>query len=244
MELTVLGCGDAFGNGERYHTSFLVSVNNEHVLLDCGTTTLIRLKEEKIDLEAISTVVISHFHGDHFGGLPFLFISALFEHPRKSPLTIVGPKGLKEKVFQLQDIMYPGTAEKLSMLALEFVEFEEGTSLTIGEKTLDAYQMEHSPESSPHGYRLTWRGKSIAFSGDTSMTEQLYKLSNDADLFLCECNFMTGVNFGHMSYEEVSKIQEQLSCKELWLTHMNDEMISSNEVAINRLKTGMRIAIQ
>lgn len=243
MELTVLGCGDAFGNGERYHTSFLLSEGGEHILLDCGATTLIRLKEEKVNLKAISTVVISHFHGDHFSGLPFLLISALFEHPRKSPLTIVGPKGVEDKVMELQNIMYPGTAEKLTMLNLVFMEYEEGIPLLVGDKTIRAYQMEHSPESFPHGYKLTWSNRSVGFSGDTSMTKKLKDLAKGTDLFICECNFLTGVNFGHLSYEEIMQVKDQLDCKQLWLTHMNDEVASSSTIELNRMKTGMRIDI-
>ena len=243
MELTVLGCGDAFGNGERFNTSFLVVHDDEHVLLDCGTTTLLRLKEEGINLEEISTIVISHFHGDHFGGIPFFLICSLFEHPRSNPLTIVGPKDVKEKVFALQEIMYPGTAEKLDGLQLKFIEFEDGSPLHIEDKVIDAFQMEHSPESIPHGYKLTWHGKTIAFSGDTSMNENLIKLADHADLFICECNFMEGVNFGHLSYEEIKRLKDQLNCKQLWLSHMNDEVASSDSIDLNRFRTGMKIKI-
>ena len=238
----MLGCGDAFGNGERYNTSFLVSDGDEeHVLLDCGTTTLLRLKEEKVDLHKISTIVISHFHGDHFGGLPFMLICCLFEHQRTHKLTIVGPRGVKEKVLTLQEIMYPGTEAKFTSLQLEFLEFEQGTLLTVEDKTIEAFEMEHSPESLPHGYRLYWKDKVIAFSGDTSRSENLTRLAEDADLFICECNFMKGVNFGHLSYEEISEIADQWTCKQLWLSHMNDEVATSEEVHQNRLRTGMKV---
>jgi len=241
MELTVLGSGDAFGNGGRFNTSFLLTDREERVLLDCGTTTLLRLKQEKVSLEEVSTIILSHFHGDHFGGVPFFLISSLFEHPRKKPLTIVGPKGVKEKVLSLQDIMYPGTTEKLVSLTIEFVEYEERNEVQVGDMVLQAYQMEHSPESIPHGFRLSWHDKLIAFSGDTSMTDNLPKLAEGADLFLCECNFMKGVNFGHLSYEELIEIEDQLNCKQFWLSHMNDEVYNSQEVKFNRLKDGLKI---
>ena len=75
-----MGCGDAFGNGGRNNTSFLVSNEEERVLMDCGASTLIRLKHEEIDLESISTIIITHFHGDHYGGIPFFLISSMFEN--------------------------------------------------------------------------------------------------------------------------------------------------------------------
>lgn len=241
MELTVLGCGDAFGNGGRFNTSFLLTDNQEHVLIDCGTTTLLRLKHEGIPLEEISTIIISHFHGDHFGGLPFLLISSLFEHPRKNPLTIIGPKGVKSKVLELQEIMYPGTSTKLKDISITFKEYFEGEKLVIEDKSLVAYQMEHSPESIPHGFRLSWNNGVFAFTGDTSMTKNLFKLSDGADLFICECNFMEGVNFGHLSYEEIIALKDKFNCKQLWISHMNDEVYSSGKVKLNRLKNGQKI---
>lgn len=241
MELTVLGCGDAFGNGERFNTSFLLTEGDESVLLDCGTTTLLRLKEEKIDLEKISTIIVSHFHGDHFGGIPFILICSLFELPRTNPLTIVGPPGVKEKVYAIQDIMYPGTSAKLENLNLIFLEYQAGSPLNTAGKTIRGFKMEHSPESIPHGYSIEWNKKLVAFSGDTSMTKSLIQLSANADLFICECNFMRGVNFGHLSYEEILGIEDQLTCKQLWLSHMNDEVATSKTVKFNRLRTGLKI---
>lgn len=241
MELTVLGSGDAFGNGGRFNTSFLISDEGEHVLVDCGTTTLLRLKQEKFSLHDVSTIILSHFHGDHFGGVPFLLICALFEDPREGPLTIVGPEGVRERVLALQEMMYPGTGEKLSALDLVFVEYEEEGEISVADKFIQAYKVEHSPESNPHGFRLKWKEKVFAFSGDTSMTKKLFNLADNADVFVCECNFMKGVNFGHLSYEEISEIKDQLSCKQLWLSHMNEEVYQSEEVAINKLKDGLKI---
>lgn len=241
MKLTVLGCGDAFGNGGRSNTSFLLSHQREHVLIDCGASTLIRLKAEKIDLENISTIVITHFHGDHFGGIPFLMVSSLFESKRTEPLTIIGPKGVEEKVLQLQEIMYPGTASKLSSLDLTFLEFQGDDDLWVGDKCLRAFPVEHSPESNPHGIKLWWAHKLFAFTGDTSLTDSIITLAENADLFVCECNFLKGQHFGHLSYEEVETLQDSLECKQLWLTHMNEEAYTSNDVKLNKLHDGLKI---
>ena len=241
MELTVLGCGDAFGNGGRNNTSFLVSAGNQRILMDCGTTTLIRLKQEKIPLDEIDTIVISHFHGDHYGGIPFILICALFESPRIKPLNIVGPRKVKEKILALQEAMYEGTAAKLEALNLNFFEYRENEKLTVGDLSIYAFEVEHSPQSNPHGVQVHWKGKQIGFSGDTSWTEKLYQIAKGTDLFICECNYLEGVNFGHLSYEEVMKFQSQLETKQLWLSHMNEEVFASREVALNKFYDGMKI---
>ncbi len=242
MELTVLGCGDAFGSGGRNNTAFLLSNGKERILIDCGATTLVRLKQEGIPLEEISFIIISHFHGDHYGGIPFILISSLFEHHRAKPLNIIGPRKVKEKVMALQETMYEGTAEKLKALDLNFYEYREGVELRVSDIALNAFEVEHSPQSNPHGFRLKWNGKSIAFSGDTSWTEKLFELSNDADLFICECNFFQGVNFGHLNYEEILKLHRKLNCKQLWLSHMRQEVFLSETVMLNKLVDGLKIA--
>ncbi|MEM6829713.1 MAG: MBL fold metallo-hydrolase [Bacteroidota bacterium] len=243
MMLTVLGCGDAFGNGGRNNTAFLVTEKDEHILLDCGTTTLIQLKKEQIDLEQVSVIILSHFHGDHFGGVPFFLISSMFETKRKSKLTIVGPKGVKEKVYALQEAMYPGTTQRLSDLTLEFVAFEPERSIEIDDKRIIAYPVNHSEPSIPHGVRLTWCEKTIAFSGDTSWTDYLLPLSKGADLFICECNFLDQQAYGHLSYHELMNKKDQLSCDAIWLTHMNDRVIEAPDIRFNRLEDGMKLTI-
>ncbi|MEQ9468084.1 MAG: MBL fold metallo-hydrolase [Ekhidna sp.] len=241
MELTVLGCGDAFGNGGRNHTSFLFSAGNERVLLDCGASTLIRLKHEKIDLEEISTIIISHFHGDHYGGIPFFLISSMFERPRVNPLSIVGPEGIEGKVYELQETMYQGTSEKISDFKISFHEYRQGAELELGDKIIKAWKVEHSPPSNPHGIRLEWKGKKVAFTGDTSWTDHLLELADETDLFICECNFLNRPSFGHLCYAEIREKLSLLNSKQVWLSHMADEVIASDEVELNRLSDGLKI---
>ena len=241
MELTVLGCGDAFGSGGRNNTSFMITAANEHVLLDCGASTLIRLRHEKVDLEEISTIIISHFHGDHYGGIPFILISSLFEKPRRNPLTIVGPKGVEEKVKILQEAMYVGTRNKLADLDITFIEYSQGEELVLGDKLINVWEVEHSPPSLPHSIRLEWNQKIIAFSGDTSWTENLIPLSKGTDLFICECNFQEEVSFGHLSYSELLKKHSLFETKALWLNHMADEVFEATNFKLNRLQDGQKI---
>lgn len=241
MELTVLGCGDAFGNGGRNNTSFLVTDGGESVLLDCGASTLIRLKHEQVNLESISTIIISHFHGDHYGGIPFFLICCLFEHPRKNPLTIAGPKGVEARVRNLQEAMYPGTSNQLSELELIFIEYQQGVPLNINGIRIETWEVEHSILSSPHAIRMKWKNKQIAFSGDTSWTDNLIPLSNETDVFICECNFLEEVSFGHLSYQELLQKHELLNTKALWCTHMAEEVFTDLDFKLNRLIDGQKI---
>lgn len=240
MKLTVLGCGDAFGSGGRSHSAFLLTHKNEHVLVDCGASTLIRLKAESITLDDISTIVISHFHGDHYGGIPFFLISSLFESQRKTPLSIVGPPGIKEKIRILQEAMYEGTAEKLGELNIKYYEY--GSSfIELNDKIVRAEPVEHSPPSLPHAIRLEWGGKIFAFSGDTSWTDNLISISENADLFICECNFLHNEAFGHLCYKELKSKQPLIKCENIWLTHMGNEVLNFDGSVFNKLTDGLKL---
>ena len=78
MRLTIVGSGDAYGSGGRFNTCFLVESTKATLLIDCGASSLVALKARGIDPTRIDGVILSHLHGDHFGGLPFLLLDAQF----------------------------------------------------------------------------------------------------------------------------------------------------------------------
>ncbi|XOV94769.1 MAG: MBL fold metallo-hydrolase [Bacteroidota bacterium] len=243
LNIKVLGCGDAFASEGRFNTSFLIESEEQKLLLDCGASTLIRLKQERVDVLDISTVIITHFHGDHFGGLPFLVLARYFEAGSREPFTIFGPPGIKEKVFQLQEALYPGTTNLLDELKVEFIEFKENT--WIGDQGLSVYakKVVHSPPSNPHGVKINLNESVIGFSGDTEWTDQLIDLAEGTDLFICECNFYTKDGPGHLSYKTIQKHIRQLKAKKIYLSHMNTEVLNAHEFELVRLADGMEFSI-
>jgi len=73
-----LGSGDAFGSGGRFQTCLHLSGPSEPVLMDCGASSLIALRRAGLDPSEIGCVLLTHLHGDHFGGLPFLILDGQF----------------------------------------------------------------------------------------------------------------------------------------------------------------------
>jgi hypothetical protein len=59
------------------------------LLVDCGATSLVAMRQQDLDPAEVDAVVVSHLHGDHFGGIPFLILHCQFAG-RVRPLTIVG----------------------------------------------------------------------------------------------------------------------------------------------------------
>jgi len=93
MELTFLGSSNAFAAEGRYWSSFIV---DKKYLFDAPPTLLPHLKQLDVNLRDIEAVFLSHHHGDHFMGMPFLFLEYFYVTERKEDLYIVGPSGVKD----------------------------------------------------------------------------------------------------------------------------------------------------
>lgn len=239
MKLTVLGCGDAFASSGRFNTSFLLEQGDKKILVDCGASTLIRLKQLGISVLEINTIIISHFHGDHFGGLPFFVLSSQIEHQRKGGFTIIGPQGIKEKVYQLQEGLYPGTTGILDGLGVQFVEFHDSEWINHEDLSIYARKVTHAPPSNPHGVKIKWADKTFSFSGDTEWNDSLIDLAKDSDAFVIECNNYQLDSPGHLSYRNILERCKDFTARKLLLSHMGTEVIDAKDIVFTRLEDGM-----
>src|SRR6266480_8045291 len=108
VTVQVVGAGDAFGNGGRFQACVSVRAPEGHALRDCGATSLVALKRLAIDPSSIDAVLVTHLHGDHFGGLPFLILDGQFSR-RTRPLIVAGPPGLATRLQQTMECFFPGS---------------------------------------------------------------------------------------------------------------------------------------
>jgi len=110
MRLQFLGSGDAFGSGGRFNMCMLVEYEPKRFLIECGASSLIAMKRFQVSPDSIDTILITHLHADHFGGLPFFILDAQFSK-RQSPLTIEGQSGLRQRFVEAMDIFFPGSSK-------------------------------------------------------------------------------------------------------------------------------------
>lgn len=222
MRVHFLGTGDAFGSGGRNQSAYLLEDRTGLYLLDCGSSTLAALKRAGLDPADLDAVFLSHLHGDHFGGLPFLFIHFLYVRPRSRPLPIAGPPGTEQRVRALMKLMY---GEKdLPFAAFPVLRPDAGASVA-GAEVL-AFRVPHQTDAVSLGLRVTVAGRTVLFSGDSSWTDLFVTHSRGADLFICECCHYDVPSSSHMSYAQVAAHRERLECKRLILTHMGEEMLA------------------
>jgi ribonuclease BN (tRNA processing enzyme) len=223
-EVLFVGTSDAFGAGGRRQSAILLRGPNESVLLDCGPTTASGLNALAVARDEIDAIVVSHFHGDHFGGIPLLLLAARYEDERRRPLHIAGPPDIEERVRAASSALGHPIADREWSYRLEFHELRPGGASEIGPVRAGCFETFHQPESQPHGLVITSDRHRIVYSGDTGWFDDLPVHARGADLFVSECTLRErGFRF-HLSYEELLERRDRFDCGRIILTHLGSEM--------------------
>ncbi len=229
MRITFLGTGDAFSSGGRLPTCILVETDGPRVLLDCGPAVLAALKARDLDPGGIDAILLTHLHGDHFGGVPFFLLDAILGSVRSRPLTIAGPPETEVRVRALGEMLFPGVWDREAGFPLTFVEMSPESAHDVLGLSVIPYPVDHSPAANPAALRIEHGGKVLAFTGDTSWTETLIPLARDADLLIAECYFFLPRGSGHLDYKTLSAKLPELAAKRVILTHMSPEMLAKTD---------------
>jgi ribonuclease BN (tRNA processing enzyme) len=231
MKLTIVGSGDAFGSGGRLNTCFFLETAKATLLVDCGASALPALKGLKLDPNRIDGVVLSHLHGDHFGGIPFLLLDAQFLSRRDKPLLIAGPPGTRARLDALMEACFPKSTGSKWKFAWEVREIAVGVETDVLGHSLLTAEVMHQSGAPSTALRLSDGDKVFAYSGDTEWTDALLPIARDADMFVCECHGYSGKLTGHMVWEILKARIGDLRARRLMLTHMGPAMLDKRDEA-------------
>jgi ribonuclease BN (tRNA processing enzyme) len=232
VKVRFAGSGDAFGSGGRLQTCIYVEAESVRFLIDCGATALSGLKRLGIDPAAIDVIVLSHLHGDHFGGVPFFIIDGQFRRGSRS-LTIVGPSGTAARCYAAMDLMFPGSAGVERRFQTTFIEVTPRMPAPVGALVVTGYEMTHPSGAPTLALRVECGGRVLAYSADTEWTDTLLEVAGGADVFVCEAYYFEKRIRYHLDYRTVEAHRASLNCRRLVLTHMSDDMLGrAQEVQI------------
>jgi ribonuclease BN (tRNA processing enzyme) len=229
MKVAFIGCGDAWGSGGRFNTCFLLTGERCRILVDCGASSLVALKRAGVSPNVIDGVVLSHLHGDHFGGLPFLLLDAHHMSRRERPLFIIGPEGTADRVAAACEALYPGMTETRLRFPLAIEETATGARVERDGFAVMSFAANHSAGAPCHALRIEMDGRVVTYSGDTGWTDALIAAARAADLFICECSSYERPLTGHLSYRELEPRLSAIGAKRVILTHMNPDMLAQRD---------------
>jgi ribonuclease BN (tRNA processing enzyme) len=225
VQLQFIGSGDAFGSGGRNNTCFHVVGENVNLLIDCGASSLPALKRAGISREAIDLILITHFHGDHFAGLPFFLLDAQFSR-RTRPLVIAGPQGIEMRLTQVMEALFENSSRTQQKFELSVVAPRPEQMHAFGAVRVTPFPVVHGESGGPFlGYRIEVEGRTIAYTADTEWTDALIPLARDADLFIAEAYTFEKAVKNHLSLKALEAHLDEIKPKRLILTHMSEDML-------------------
>jgi ribonuclease BN (tRNA processing enzyme) len=243
VRVRFLGSGDAFGSGARLQTCILLESGGFRCLVDCGASSLIALKRAKVDPNDIETILITHLHGDHFGGIPFLVLDGQFSR-RSRPLLVVGPPGLTERVTQAMEVFFPGSSRAQRKFDMKCLELADGAPATVGPVRVTPYEVVHACGAPPFALRIEINGRTIVYSGDTEWTDRLIDAASGADLFICEAYYYDKAVRFHLDYATLARHRARLGCKRLIVTHMGADMLARvTELPVEAAHDGLEVSL-
>lgn len=226
MQIRFVGSGDAFGSGGRFQTCIHLQDHGYTALVDCGATSMTAMKAQHIDPGEVDAVVISHLHGDHFGGLPFLVLDGQFTG-RTKVLTVLGPAGTKNRLEATMQALFPGSASVQRRFDLKFIELDgAGGAQSVGPLTVQIWEVDHASGAPALALRARLGNDTFGYSGDTAWTPALVTAADGSDVFACEAYTYDKPVRHHLDYRTLCEHARDLATNRLVLTHMGPSMLT------------------
>jgi ribonuclease BN (tRNA processing enzyme) len=222
LRLTFIGSGNAFSPGGLCCNGFLV---NDRFLFDAPPQALSSLNTVEVDPNGIEAVILSHHHGDHFLGLPFLLLHWRWKG-RTRPVKIIGPRGTRRLGREISETVFPGVLDGIGY-ELEWEDLVGGNRAQVDGLHLEAHEMIHdSGLELCLGYKATIDGRVFSYTGDTILCDAVLELAKDVEVMVSECASRADRIPVHMNLvDDIPKVRAALARDaELILTHITPDV--------------------
>lgn len=137
LELLFLGTGAGVPSRKKATSCIAVRCGSDIILMDCGEGSQRQLMVSPFSFMKIRAILITHLHGDHVFGLPGL-LQTMSLSGRKDPVTVYGPRGIRECVEAFMRV-----TEGDTLYPLEIQEVSGGESFESGNTVVSVYPTEH-----------------------------------------------------------------------------------------------------
>lgn len=207
----LLGTGSPRPSLERAQPAQLLEIGGDSFVVDCGEGVTTQIVRSGRDVCRIQKIFLTHLHWDHvlgYAGLVWGGWSA-----GRTTLEVWGPPGTRHMHELLFGDLYRGDAEWISgvgyarsgLESIRIHEIGEGRVYDRDGITVDAVQVKHPVTTL--AYRFNWQGRSVVFSGDTAMCDELVRIAKGADLLVQDACAACSRQYGD---ERSKRIREAL----------------------------------
>jgi ribonuclease BN (tRNA processing enzyme) len=225
VTIRFLGTGNAFQPDGRGTQCIWIEFGTESpFLVDAGPTAISGMLRCGLDPQSIDRLFITHLHGDHVAGWPFLLLHLVVLGRRSRPFDVYGPSGVGERLDALAGLCFEdATGRRAFEVRYHEWPVEERSGVAGGGAVrLDLLPLKHHPSSL--GLRFHLGDLRVAVSGDTGWCPNLETLAAGSDLSVLECTSPTPEVPTHLSLEEIREGRERLGPGEVVLVHLSDEV--------------------
>ena len=237
MRVVTLGTGSPLPDPNRAGPSTLVSVNDRHLLIDCGRGVLMRLAAAGVGAAQLSAVLITHLHSDHLTDLNDVITTRWISTFESTPLTVVGPPGTRAVVDSIESMLRADTGYRLAhhddlteAPITEVIELTEGPVELPGGPSIIAAPTDHRPVEPSVGYRIEHADHAVVLAGDTVSCAGLDSLCRGADVLVhtaIRADVIANIPIArlndvcdyHSSIEQAADTAERAGVSVLVLTH-------------------------
>jgi ribonuclease BN (tRNA processing enzyme) len=217
VKLTIVGCAGTFPGPDSACSSYLLEHDGFRLLLDAGNGSTGSLQKScgLLDLDAIA---ISHMHGDHFLDL-VTYTYARRYHPDGPTkcLPVHGPSDVADHVASA----FGRPVDDLLAAVFEFHPASGPGHIEVGPFAIERARVNHPVET--YAMRISAGGRTLVYSADSGVCDDLVKLAREADLFLCEASYLDGEDNPpdiHLTGKEAGEHATRADAKRLMLTHL------------------------
>lgn len=225
LDFAFVGTGNAFAPGGLCWNGFLVDAR---FLFEAPPQALQSLNRLGVDANDLDAVILSHHHGDHFLGLPFLLLHWKY-FGRARPATIVGPPGTRDLATGIARTVYPGVFD--IHYELRWVELADGESVQLGDLELQALAVRHDTRLSLNlGYVARLGGRTFAYTGDTGFCDALLVMAKAAEVLVSECSSFADPVPIHLNLrDDIPRLRDAMAPNaQLLLTHLSPALAAGH----------------
>lgn len=212
MEITILGTGSIYSKSNC--ASLII---DDHILMDLGPGVVKQLLKQNVNLKSIDTILITHLHSDHILDFP-TFIVNIEELDFNHKLNIYSPRGTKDKLLALLNLMYGGYFNEFVNKYLSFIDLFDNQSFIVDKHIIEVKKVVHTGIES-YGFIVDSK---LGITGDSSLCDGVEKIFSKSKMIICDCSFVKGNEY-HMGIDNVLELLKKYKERKVILMHFRDK---------------------